>query len=224
MPTLSLAYRLRAPAPLPAHPKAVLVADTGLRVVLPYAPRVVEHDGLADQWTELGRQGRKALVRRTASGLHVMAFTALLARRDHQQPVEDLLDAFRKLGESGARITVALSPLESGVWRLTGLKVSSELRQHGTNAVTRATVALSFTEAVDAVVAVGPLTGGAAASPAVPASPTARTHVVKAGETLAAIAGRFYGKANDWPKIATANGIRDPRTLRVGATLTIPPA
>ena len=47
-------------------------------------------------------------------------------------------------------------------------------------------------------------------------------HVVQQGETLAAIARRYYGRAADWRAIAEGNGIEDPRRLRPGIVLAIP--
>lgn len=50
-----------------------------------------------------------------------------------------------------------------------------------------------------------------------------RTYRVKAGDTLAAIAQRYHLK-NGWRQLAAAQNppINDPRSLRVGQTLTIP--
>lgn len=45
---------------------------------------------------------------------------------------------------------------------------------------------------------------------------------VHAGDTLSGIAARVYGDAGKWKAIAVANGIRDPRALRVGQELKIP--
>jgi phage tail protein X len=50
----------------------------------------------------------------------------------------------------------------------------------------------------------------------------ARTYTVVAGDTLSAIALRFYGNANLFPLIATANGIADPNVILDGQVLTIP--
>jgi LysM repeat protein len=65
----------------------------------------------------------------------------------------------------------------------------------------------------------------AVAPPVVPASTTPttttgqRTHVVKAGEHLAAIASA-YGVS--WPAIAAVNGLSDPNQIYAGQTLIIP--
>lgn len=51
-----------------------------------------------------------------------------------------------------------------------------------------------------------------------------RIYVVRSGDTLAGIALRFYGDASLDDLIAEANGIDDPRDLRPGDELIIPPA
>lgn len=53
------------------------------------------------------------------------------------------------------------------------------------------------------------------------AKPSA-SHVVQPGETLAAIARRYYGHAGAWETIAAANGIADPSAVTSGRRLTIP--
>jgi nucleoid-associated protein YgaU len=52
-----------------------------------------------------------------------------------------------------------------------------------------------------------------------------RTHVhpLQRGESLAAIANRYYDRPFDWRPIAEHNGIDDPRRLTPGIFLTIPP-
>ena len=45
---------------------------------------------------------------------------------------------------------------------------------------------------------------------------------VRAGDTLAEIAERLLGSAARWQEIARANGITDPRTLRIGQVLRVP--
>lgn len=51
-----------------------------------------------------------------------------------------------------------------------------------------------------------------------------RIYVVKRGDTLAKIAARFLGDADEWPRIARLNNIRDPDFIRVGQRLKIPRA
>jgi nucleoid-associated protein YgaU len=53
---------------------------------------------------------------------------------------------------------------------------------------------------------------------------TGTTYTVKAGDNLSKISKSFYGNANDYAKIAQANGVADPDKIRVGQELKIPAA
>lgn len=50
-----------------------------------------------------------------------------------------------------------------------------------------------------------------------------QVRVLRADETLSSIAGEHYRRSGEWRTIATANGIEDPRRLRPGVFLTLPP-
>jgi hypothetical protein len=47
-------------------------------------------------------------------------------------------------------------------------------------------------------------------------------HVVQSGDSLSAIADRYYGRPASWRAIADQNNIEDPRRLRPGTPLTVP--
>lgn len=49
-------------------------------------------------------------------------------------------------------------------------------------------------------------------------------YVVKSGDNLSKISKSFYGNANEYTKIAQANGISDPDKIRIGQELKIPAA
>ncbi len=53
-----------------------------------------------------------------------------------------------------------------------------------------------------------------------------RKYTVAAGDTLSAIAAKFYGDANRWKEILEANKdtLKDPNAIRVGQELVIPEA
>ncbi len=53
-------------------------------------------------------------------------------------------------------------------------------------------------------------------------APAAVDYVVQEGDTLETIAEQKLGTAEKWKLIAEANGIDDPRSLRVGQKLKIP--
>lgn len=62
----------------------------------------------------------------------------------------------------------------------------------------------------------------AAAPPEAPPAPESRTYTVEPGDTLWAVAERFYGDGNRYRDIAAASGIDNPDVVNVGQVLTIP--
>lgn len=63
------------------------------------------------------------------------------------------------------------------------------------------------------------------AAPAPAASPTARSHTVVAGDTLANLARRYYGNTSYWPQLRQANRdlLGDKTDLKLGMKLRVPP-
>ena len=59
----------------------------------------------------------------------------------------------------------------------------------------------------------------AATNPAVTEN---KTHTVQEGDTLWALAKKYYGNGGQYPKIASANGIANPNVIHIGQTLSIP--
>jgi nucleoid-associated protein YgaU len=47
-------------------------------------------------------------------------------------------------------------------------------------------------------------------------------YTIKSGDTLSAISLLFYGNANKYPQIASANGIADANNVPVGTTINLP--
>ena len=84
-------------------------------------------------------------------------------------------------------------------------------------ALAKAPVPAAPTPAAGAVV-----TGGAPAATAAASAP--KVHVVEKGDTLGAIAKKYYGKAGAYMKIFEANKdqLSDPNKIKVGQKLRIP--
>lgn len=74
-------------------------------------------------------------------------------------------------------------------------------------------------EAEAEVIEVAPV---AVEEPTPPPPPAPRTYTVVSGDTLFAIAERFYGDGNRYPEIAAASGIANPDLINVGQVVTIP--
>ena len=49
-----------------------------------------------------------------------------------------------------------------------------------------------------------------------------KTHTVQSGDTLWAIAKKYYGNGSQYTKIASANGIGNPNLIHPGQVFTIP--
>ncbi|WP_027625526.1 LysM peptidoglycan-binding domain-containing protein [Clostridium lundense] len=58
--------------------------------------------------------------------------------------------------------------------------------------------------------------------PIAPPEPDYYTYTMKSGDTLWALAVKYYSNGNSWPKIANASGISNPRRIPVGYVVKIP--
>lgn len=196
-----------------------LRTEKGIEFEFPYAPRGSSLGGLADPVTVQARPGRKPLTLRDGDNIASLDLGIVLAKLDHQQPVEAYINQLRRIAESGQRVTVlGLSPQERGPWRVDDLTITGELRRQGDNAITRATATLSLVEASDANPKVGPVSGGHGGK----GGKRPKFYKVRKGDTLRKIANRFYGDPGVWRQIAKANGIKNPDKLKVGRKLKLP--
>ncbi len=50
-----------------------------------------------------------------------------------------------------------------------------------------------------------------------------RFHTLQRGDTLSGVASRMYDSPAEWRRLATENGITDPRRLQPGSQLAVPP-
>ncbi|CAN5746440.1 hypothetical protein BH11PLA1_BH11PLA1_07350 [soil metagenome] len=73
-------------------------------------------------------------------------------------------------------------------------------------------------------VTIAPAGSAPSADPAPRAESGGKTYTVQPGDTLSAIAKKFYGKPTQWPKIVAANSktLPDPSKLKPGMELVIP--
>lgn len=196
-----------------------LRTEKGIEFEFPYAPRGSSLGGLADPVTVQARPGRKPLTLRDGDNIASLDLGIVLAKLDHQQPVETYINQLRRIAESGQRVTIlGLSPQERGPWRIDDLTITGELRRQGDNAITRATATLSLVEASDANPKVGPVSGGHGGK----GGKRPKFYKVRKGDTLRKIANRFYGDPGVWRQIAKANGIKNPDKLKVGRKLKLP--
>jgi hypothetical protein len=209
-------------ADVDTHPKMTIVTEDGDAFTVPYAPRETVLDGVAPVFSTADRGGRSPLLLRAGNGLPQITFDLVFGFANPQRSVEHQLSELRKLAKSGKRMRVNLDPTTTAnLWRLTGFTQTTVARQYGTNKPTRALCSLTFQKASDAVVAVGPVSGGAKKK-GDDDKKRPRFHTWQKGDTLVKVAVRYYGEAAVWRKIADANNIRDPKNIRVGRRLVLP--
>lgn len=202
------------------NPKMQIIAEGGKTFTVPYAPREGTLTGVAPVFDNIGRGGRSPLLLRSGDSLEEYSFELIVAYPDPQQSVEDELEKLRDMAESGKRMAVRLNPTTARKqWRITGFSQQTIGLVHGTNDASRALVSLTLTQASDAAVNVGPLSGGKGGDGD---KDRPKFYTFKKGDTLQEIAKRFYGKASAWQKIADANKIRDPKKIKVGTKLRLP--
>lgn len=203
-----------------------LYSETGsVSLALPVAPRAISYGGFGADWVEAERSGNTPLLLRKSVKLETIQFSALLTSKSTMFfPQTAEINALRALANTRERVLMRYSAQEAGLWRVTSCTFDSELRHPDTNEVTRGMLNMSLTRASDAAPAVGPVSGGLRPAPAAPAPAPQRTHTVVKGNTLWAIAQKFYGNGALWPRIFDANRskIKDPHWIYPGQVFVIP--
>ena len=199
-----------------------IITESGrFGLVVDYAPREVSYGGLALDWAQAERSGERPLLLHKSVPLETMSFSFTMADRDLQRPQTSKVAQLRALAGSTERVVVRFSPTEQGLWRITDCKVDSDFRTEVTDEIARATVSLTLTRASDAVAAVGPISKP---TPTANTPKVNRTYTVKKGDTLWAIAKKYYGDGSKWPRIFDANRdkIKNANLIFPGQTFTIP--
>ena len=208
------------------HPKMTIVAEHNkYRFTVPYAPKSVTYDNQAPVYTSVDRYGMEPLEVRSSPAHNQISMDLMLARPDRQHSVEWMMRALRTLANTSLRVVIHLGPFDSGLWRISSLSFSSTERKYGTNEITRATASVTFTRAVDPRQNISPVSNKKHKQPPKSDNPKRhgkRFYNVRKGDTLSAIAVRFYHDSRQWTRIAKANNIRNPKNLRIGQRLVIP--
>lgn len=208
-------------------------------ISVPYAPRQVEHDNLGADFAVIPRPGLKSIVAYSNEKLPTMSFTLFISDKPSSQSVSpqssfqsvttaiSVINALKTYAEKGYRLRVSYGQMESGLWYITEFRLTSLSRDEFTDEITQAEAEITLTKDSGVAIGLGPVTGGVKppSTPSAPTPPTqkaARYYTVKKGDTLWAISVKYYGTGTKWRTIADANGIRDPKKLKIGAVLRIP--
>lgn len=213
-----------ASTPSTSSARMILYTESGgLALDIDIAPREIEYGGLPLDWSEAERSGERPLLLHKSIPLRTMSFSFMLTDKiDMQRPQTNKFADLQELARTFERLMVRFSPTEQGLWRITDLSISSELRTAATDEIARATVSITLTEASDPAPSIGPISKPAPPPPS--QKPVNKTHTVKKGETLWDLAKKYYGNGASWPRILDANRekISDPHLIKSGMKLTIP--
>ena len=200
--------------------------EAGIELVLPVTPKSYEWENGVNMETvnidslgDLVLPGRKALDTRPVE--------VFFPARDYpfNEP-ETVLTPYYYVeqlekwaqGRTPLRYIVSGTPLNAAVY-IQSLRYREE---DGTNNI-HGTVTL---RQYQAPAVLQPTASGqtAPARPADTQAATDKTYTVQAGDTLGAIARKFYGDAGKYPGLAEVNGIQNPHLIHPGQVLTIPAA
>jgi nucleoid-associated protein YgaU len=209
----------------PGGSRMYLYSESGrLALAIDIAPREIEYGGLAHDWASADRSGRTPLLLHSATPLRTMGFSFMITDKvDFTTPQASKIAILRDVARTFERVLVRFSGAEQGLWRITELSLSSQLRSPDNDEITRATVSVTLTEASDPAPAVGPVSKPPPPPPN-PPSGGGRTWTVVKGDTLWGLAKRFYDNGARWPQIFDANRtkIKDPHWIYPGQVFTIP--
>lgn len=130
------------------------------------------------------------------------------------QKLFDCLDPHKATGDSPS------APYVTFLWgkaiRFRGIVTSVTARYtlfRGQGTPVRGTATLTIKEMATPAGSQNPTSGGTAGY---------RTHIMRAGDTLASVAYAEYGDAARWRDLAEANGIDDPTRVPAGRSLLVP--
>lgn len=228
MPSVAVTFAPAARRHKPKHRRATLTCGHASLTLPSTAPSSPTSD-VGSEWTQIPRPGDTPLLRKGGKRLRQMQLTVIFAEELGVSNIESKLEKLERFSDSDEPVHVAYGPWETGRWRLLPFTVNPVERVQGSNAHRRTDVSLTFVEVI-----AGDSGGVTATSKGTTTKPSSspkksskdrhrqRTYVVRKGDTLSAIAQRFYHDANLWPKIAKANDIRRPRKLKPGTRLIIP--
>jgi nucleoid-associated protein YgaU len=204
--------------------------------VAQYSPQEVTHTELTFPWEEVPRAVGKPMLVRGGGKLHKMSMQLTLGHTDYRDShVQPALNHLRKLARSKRPLKVAYGEMESKLWRMTNMSVTSQLRARN-GQISRATVDLEFTAIPKQRLFLGPASGGKGGKSKKGGRggkkkkhkggkgrrDRPKFYVIKKKDTMVKIAIRFYGKASMWRRIADVNDIKKPGDPKVGKRIRLP--
>lgn len=113
---------------------------------VPFAPREITYGSLEPEWVEQSRPGRKATLARRGPKLKTISFSLLLAHKNARLAVTTEVANITRICNAVNPITIIYDKSTVGLWRCTGLSITSIERNPLNDEMTRASADLEFTE------------------------------------------------------------------------------
>lgn len=181
-------------------------------------------------WTGIARPKRRDMTDWKGQALKQMTLPLMLDGWAKQQSVEGDITRFYTLIEGNGTtpapvISVAGPiPLTHLKWGVNGITWGNYAIRPGDGAKVRQMLTVTLLEYVspDVTIATAKTSSPAQQAAAKATSGSAHTYTVRQNDTLTSIAASQLHDYSRWTEIASLNGLRDPKSIRVGQTLRLP--
>jgi len=226
--------REKGPAPRTPGPHRVnfYALDGSVDLTLPMGDGPATLTGGVGGWAEEMRRGLPPVMWWDAPPAYRQEVPLLLVGHSQEEAIHELYKLGRSPGGRRPPPIVMISgpaihraDLE---WVVEGIEAGTKVKRRagdGNRVEQDFTVKLAHYSGVEVIVERSPSRQAAGKGGGKTKGGRGRTtYRVVRGDSLPEIAARkdIYGDARQWKRIANANGIRDPRSLRVGRVLKIP--
>lgn len=204
-----------------------LITGGGARLSMRSTPTNFEYSEVP-RFGQIEREGAKTLTRQVAPGLRTLSFTHTVASLDRAASIEATINKFRIIARDGHRVrfTGGSVSFEEGRWYvIKNLAVTAVQRGYNQN-VSHASLEWELEEHVDVttnIIRPKP-TVKKAATKVKARTGGVRSHRVKKGDTLWAIARKYLGNGARYPEIVRLNKskIKNPHWIYPNQVFKIP--
>lgn len=183
-------------------------------------------------WEQVARPKWKAFTVWGGQNAYSMTLPIVLDGFAEDASIEPDLERLRRMmriieGVNNEPTVVKVSgpvPLSHLNWVINDIKHDAEIRRDSDGQRVRAMLTLDLLEHMSTSLVVTSKTSPAKKAQEASKKPVStKTHTVKSGDTLWAIAVKYLGNGNRWKEIQSLNGgPRDPKKLQIGTVLRIP--
>ncbi len=222
-PSVSGGFTINGRAISNTSKKAVLMSGNDSFTFDVISPESTSDDAGIIEWTEIPKPGQLPWLVRSAKRLTKHSYKATIYKNG--APIDEELKRLHRMTGSDTEMVFSYGGYDTGRCRCLSMTIEPKIREAGTNNVVSAEVSFTLCSPNDLPT---PKPVPNAPVPPTPTpeppkgTPAQAQYTVKKGDTLWAIAQRFYGAGQSYPRIATANNIKDVNRIYPGQVLTIP--